>query len=108
MEDQTDVVQPVINHYKIKHDGNKDRRAMAVKARDKDSISIYEVPMPMEGDEFHIQGIVFKVTYQRDNPFRISCEPTGTAVLEIIQQILKAQDEAAKVVEDPEQPKTES
>lgn len=82
---------------KIKYNEKEDRKIMAVKIAEPvedEAQKVFHVPMPIEGDEFHINGIIFKITYQRENPFRISAEPTGQVVLDVIQNIVKAQEEA--------------
>lgn len=52
----------------------------------------YEVPMPIEGDIFQLGGVVFKVVYQRDNPFRIAAEPNGEVILDVIRAVIKEQE----------------
>ena len=65
--------------------------SVKVKAKSEEEEVIYEVPMPLLNDRFHINGIVYKVSYQRENPFRISAEPTGEAVLEVVEEFWKSQ-----------------
>lgn len=36
-----------------------------------------DLVLPDVGTEFEIEGMVFRVTYVRGNPFRISAEPVG-------------------------------
>lgn len=78
----------------IPFDKKEDRKIMAVKVGDEKT---YHVPMPILGDKFHINGIIFKVTYQRDNPFRISAEPTGEVFIEVIESMAKAAEEVEKI-----------
>ena len=83
------------------------RRVMNVKERFPEEVDgcdgvVYQVPMPIEGDEFQINGVIFKITYQRDNPFRISAEPTGGVILNVIKDIVKAQETKVDI-EPPQQ-----
>lgn len=81
---------------KIKYNEKENRRIMAVRAKKGEDSKVYEVPMPIDGDEFHINGVIYKINYLRDNPFRFSAEPTGQVVLEVIEDIVRQQDEWEK------------
>ena len=94
---------------RIKLDGSKERKIMAVKVKpekEEDNTKVYHVPMPIIGDQFYINGVIFKITYQRDNPFRISAEPTSGVVLSVIEEIVsveKNREELDKIVENKEE-----
>lgn len=78
---------------KLKID-NQERRIMNVRVKPEtegEEQTVYEVPLPVLSDLFHINGVIYKVTYQRENPFRISAEPTGEVVLEVVQDFARQQ-----------------
>ena len=79
---------------KIKLDDREsiERKIMSVKVKNEEDTTEYHVPMPILGDQFYINGIIYKITYQRDNPFRISAEPTGAVVMSVIEELAKPKE----------------